>query len=90
VFISEYIKGIYSLHNNFFNIKFTVESFASFYRAFEYFCTVKVLKQKRLNNEKKQLKAILADFGFNDLILEDFDRIYKVRCTEVMHAQRQL
>ncbi|HCE4791968.1 TPA: hypothetical protein NGU72_004503 [Vibrio parahaemolyticus] len=90
VFISEYIKGIYSLHNNFFNIKFTVESLASFYRAFEYFCTVKVLKQKRLNNEKKQLKAILADFGFNDLILEDFDRIYKVRCTEVMHAQRQL
>ncbi|NOJ17328.1 hypothetical protein F0239_07535 [Vibrio jasicida] len=90
VFISEYIKGIYSLHNNFFSINFTVESFASFYRAFEYFCTVKILKQKRLNNEKRQLKAILADFGFNDLILEDFDRIYAVRCSEVMHAQRQL
>lgn len=64
VFISEYIKGIYNLHNTFFNINFKNESFSNFYRAFEYFCTTKILNFKKLTNEKAQLKLVLSDFGF--------------------------
>ncbi|HHQ4643146.1 TPA: hypothetical protein ACSP3W_001406 [Aeromonas veronii] len=90
VFIGEYIKGIYSLHGNFFNINFTIESFASFYRAFEYFCTVKILKQNKLSNEKRSLESVLRNFGFEDDVLSNFGQIYNIRCSDVMHAQRGL
>lgn len=90
VFISEYIKGIYNLHNTFFNINFKNESFSNFYRAFEYFCTTKILNLKKLTNEKTQLKSVLSEFGFKQDVLEVFDSIYVVRCNEIMHAQKGL
>lgn len=88
VFLSEYIKGIYNLHNYLFNIDFRNESFSNFYKAFEYFCTAKILEVKNLKNEKAQLKGVLNDFGFNENIISDFDEIYVARCNDVMHAQK--
>lgn len=90
IFISEYIKGIFGLHNSLFDINFKNESFSSFYKAFEYFCTKRILKVKTLTNEKKQLKGVLTDFGFEDEVTNDFDEIYRIRCNDIMHAQKGL
>jgi hypothetical protein len=90
IFISEYTKGIFGLHNSLFNINFKNESFSSFYRAFEYFCTQRILKVKSLKNEKKQLKSVLTDFGFEKEVTDDFDKIYQIRCNDIMHAQKGL
>jgi hypothetical protein len=90
VFIGEYTKGIFGLHYSLFNINFKNESFSSFYRAFEYFCTQRILKIKSLNNEKKQLKSVLIDFGFEKEITDGFDKIYQIRCNDIMHAQKGL
>jgi len=57
VFISEYIKGIFNLHNCFFNISFINEAFANFYRALEYFTARKILRCKKLKNEKVTIKV---------------------------------
>jgi hypothetical protein len=87
---TEYVKGLYNFHNGFFDIDFLNEAFGNFYRAFEFFCTSKMLKTKRLKNEKKQLRGVLRDFGFQETVLEDFDKVYMIRCTQAMHAQRGL
>jgi len=86
----EYLKGIYNTHHRFFNIDFTNEAFVNFYKAFEYFCTNRILGLKKLTNEKKQLRGVLKDFGFKEEILEDFDKIYVARSSQVMHAQRSI
>lgn len=86
----EYIKGLYNFHHGFFDIEFTNEAFSNFYKAFEYFCTTKMLKVKKLSNEKKELRGVLSDFGFDNKILEEFDRLYQIRCEQAMHAQRGL
>ena len=88
VFISEYIKGIYHIHNEFLTINFRNEAFSNFYKAFEYFCTSRILKVKSLNNEKKQLKSVLTDFGFSKEATVGFDDIYVARCNDIMHAQK--
>ena len=90
IFINEYIKGVFNFHNSFLNLNFKNEAFSNFYRAFEYFCTVKLLKVKNLDNEKKQLKSVLKDFGFDEETLDEFDKIYRARCNEIMHAQKGL
>ena len=87
---TEYIKGLYNLHNGFFDINFMNESFSNFYKAFEYFCTERMLQVKKLKNEKKQLRCVLSDFGFKDDALKDFDKIYFTRCNLAMHAQKGL
>lgn len=89
-FKKEYIKGLYNLHHSFFDIQFLNESFSNFYKAFEYFCTKKMLKLDKLTNEKKQLRKVLSDFGFEEDILKDFDKLYIIRCNEAMHAQKDL
>jgi len=89
-FKKEYVKGLYNLHHSFFDIQFLNESFSNFYKAFEYFCTKKMLKLDKLTNEKKQLRKVLSDFGFEEDILENFDKIYIIRCNEAMHAQKDL
>ena len=87
---TEYIKGLYNFHNGFFDIEFLNEAFGNFYKAFEFFCTSKMLKAKRLSNEKKQLRAVLSEFGFEEPVLEEFDKVYMIRCSQAMHAQRGL
>ena len=86
----EYIKGLYNLHHSFFDIEFLNEAFSSFYKAFEFFCTTRLLKVKKLTNEKKQLKKILSDFGFKEAVLSDFDKLYQIRCNQAMHAQKSV
>ena len=87
---AEYIKGLYNFHNGFFDIEFRNEAFSNFYKAFEFFCTVKMLGTNKLRNEKKQLRAVLSEFGFKEPVLEEFDKIYMIRCNQAMHAQRGL
>lgn len=88
--VVEYIKGLYNLHQTFLNLNFTNEAFANFYKALEYFCTAYYLKKENLSNEKKEIKAVLRDFGFEEDIVDSFDPIYVARCNEIMHAQRGL
>lgn len=88
--VGEYIKGLYNLHQTFLNLNFVNEAFANFYKAFEYFCTIYYLKKKKLDNEKKEMKAALRAFGFKEEIVNDFDPIYVARCSEIMHAQQGL
>ncbi len=87
---AEYLKGLYNMHSGFFDIHFVNEAFVNFYRAFEFFCTSKLLKVKKLTNEKKQLRSVLADFGFEEAIMDEFDKLYTIRCSQAMHAQRGL
>ena len=86
----EYIKGLYNFHHGFFDIEFNNEAFSNFYKAFEFFCTTKILKTNKLSNEKKQLRDVLSNIGLRNKILEEFDSIYKIRCEQAMHAQRGL
>ncbi len=88
--VGEYIKGLYNLHQTFLGLNFVNEAFANFYKALEYFCTVYYLKKKSLENEKKEIKGVLRDFGFREEIVGTFDPIYVARCNEIMHAQRGL
>lgn len=88
--VAEYTKGLYNLHQTFLNLNFINEAFANFYKALEYFCTAYYLKKESLGNEKKEIKAVLRDFGFEKEIVDSFDPIYVVRCNEIMHAQRGL
>lgn len=87
---TEYIKGLYNFHNGFFDINFVNEAFSNFYKAFEFFCTKKMLKFSKLTNEKKQLRQVLSDFGFEEKVLNEFDKIYLIRCNLAMHAQKGL
>jgi hypothetical protein len=86
----EYIKGLYNFHHGFFDIEFSNEAFSNFYKAFEFFSTKKLLKTKKLTNEKRQLRGILSDFGLRNEILEEFDTLYQMRCEQAMHAQKGL
>lgn len=88
--VGEYIKGLYNLHQVFLNLNFVNEAFANFYKALEYFCTVYYLKKKSLDNQKKEIKGVLRDFGFKEEVVDAFDPIYVARCNEIMHAQRGL
>jgi hypothetical protein len=75
----EYIKGLYNFHHGFFDIEFNNEAFSNFYKAFEFFCTTKILKTNKLSNEKKQLRDVLSNLGFRNELLNEFDRLYKIR-----------
>lgn len=86
----EYIKGLYNFHHGFFDIEFNNEAFSNFYKAFEFFCTTNILKTNKLFNEKKQLRDVLSNLGFSNELLKEFDRLYKIRCDQAMHAQRGL
>ncbi len=86
----EYIKGLYNLHTSYFDIEFLNEAFGNFYKAFEFFCTTRFLKVKKLSNEKKRMREVLSDFGFDEPVLKDFDKIYLIRCNQAMHAQKNI
>jgi len=89
-FRKEYIKGLYNFHHNFLDIHFANEAFSNFYRAFEYFCTRKILNVSKLTNEKQELRGVLLVFGFNEESVKDFDVLYKIRCNQAMHSQKGL
>ena len=86
---TEYLKGIYHLGLNFFDLQFQKDAFANFYRSFEYFVTDRILKQSRLNNELKDIKRALNLIGVSDDIIEMFStELYPLRSEQVMHSQK--
>jgi hypothetical protein len=89
-FRKEYIKGLYNFHLRFLDIQFANEAFSNFYRAFEYFCTRKMLNARKLSNEKQELRGVLLDFGYSEEIVNDFDILYRIRCNQAMHSQKGL
>ncbi|MCE9518288.1 MAG: hypothetical protein K8R87_01770 [Verrucomicrobia bacterium] len=85
---TEYLKGIYHFGFSYFDLSFAKDAFANFYRSFEYFVTQRILKLRKLSNEKKQIVAAMKQIGLNDSIIEMFSsEIYPLRGGQVMHAQ---
>lgn len=84
----EYLKGIIHLNAGFGDLTFSREAFANFYRSFEYFITVRVLKKKKLENELNDLKKAIRSLGLSDKFCEEFTNLYKIRSEQVMHAQK--
>lgn len=87
--LTEYLKGVYHLGLNFYDLSFEKEAFANFYRSFEYFITNRHLKQRGLINEYKQISKFLIETGAPDTIMEMFKELYILRGEQVMHAQKE-
>lgn len=85
----EYIKGIMHLSFEFFDIDFYKEAFGNFYRSFENFATERILKASKLNNELKDLQRVIINLGLGNDIAGEFGRLYKLRCNQIMHAQKK-
>lgn len=85
----EYIKGILHLSFGFFELDFHKEAFANFYRVFENVATQRILKARKLSNELRELQDVIRSNGFGDDIAEEFGLLYKLRCDQVMHAQKK-
>lgn len=85
----EYIKGLYHLSLNMYNIDFHKDAFSNFYRSFEYLATDRILKVEKLKNELKQFKSVIKSIGLDDDAQEEFNYLYKVRSEQIMHAQRE-
>ena len=83
----EYIKGLLHLSFNFFDIDFYRESFGNFYRSFETIVTRKILKQRKLSNEKEQMQEVVLKYCGSQ-IAEDFSNLYRLRSEQIMHAQK--
>lgn len=49
-----------------------------------------VIEEKKLQNELKEFRTILSDYGYEEKHLDDFDKIYKIRSNYAMHAQKGL
>ena len=84
----EYLKGIFHLGYAIHDTDFQKDAFGNFYRSFEYFVTERVLRVKKLNNEKKSILKALAELGLPDAVAEDFGELYEIRSEQVMHAQK--
>lgn len=86
---TEYLKGIYHLGFNFFDLHFQKDAFANFYRSFEYFITDRILKKCKLKNELKDIKAAFSIIGIGKDITEMFcSELYPLRSEQVMHSQK--
>ena len=86
---SEYLRGVIHLSINHFDINFHREAFSNFYRSFEYFVARKILKTNKLKNELKQMQEVLSMYGAEDDLVDDFKEIYKLRSSQIMHAQNE-
>lgn len=88
-FRREYLKGIVHLSSGFGDLMFGRETFANFYRAFEYFVTSRVLMKKKLTNEMKDLAEGIRRMGLPAEFGDEFAGLYKIRSEQVMHAQKE-
>ncbi len=87
-FRREYLKGIIHLGAGFGDLTFSREAFASFYRAFEYFITSRVLGKRKLENDLRELSKGIRSLGLPDKVCEELPDLYKIRSEQVMHAQK--
>lgn len=85
----EYIKGMIHIIIGSYDIKFRREAFGNFYRSFEYFVTNRILNVRRITNELREYKKILLELDLGDEMIAEFTRLYKLRSSQVMHAQRK-
>ncbi|MEQ1861834.1 MAG: hypothetical protein ABMA13_18095 [Chthoniobacteraceae bacterium] len=87
---TEYLKGIYHLGLEFFDLTFRKDAFANFYRAFEHFVTDRVLRVAKLTNELKQMAEAMRQVGLPESMVGAFGPdLYRLRCEQVMHSQKQ-
>ncbi len=89
-FRREYLKGIIHLDAGYADLVFFREAFANFYRSFEYFITAKILKEKKLKNEARELQEGIRSLGLSEDFCKEFLDLYKIRSEQVMHAQQVL
>lgn len=88
--LDEYIKGLYHFGGSIYGIEFWKDAFANFYRLFEYFVTRRLLVQKKLANEVKEIEKALTQCGVPMAIIEMFSQeVYRLRSSQVMHAQAE-
>lgn len=86
--VSEYLKGLIHLSLNYPGTHFEKDAFSNFYRTFEHLVTDRVLSKKKLKNEFKQLSGALDSLGLSSEIIEEFRKLYAIRGSQAMHAQR--
>ncbi len=86
---SEYLKGIIHLSVNYYDINFHREAFYNFYRCLELLITQKILKLKKLTNELKQIQKVFLSYGLGSDLLDEFKKLYVMRCCQVMHSQSE-
>lgn len=89
VVVQEYLRGILHLSLNFTFINFTKEAFGNFYRAFENVATERILKVSKLKNELKELQEALRMVGVDKDIIAEFKILYRLRSSQIMHAQNK-
>lgn len=85
----EYLKGVYHLSLEIFEMRFDREAFANFYRSLEFFITDRVLKVRKLDNEVQDIKRGIREIGLGEVLAEEFEDLYRTRSEQVMHAQRE-
>lgn len=88
-FRREYLKGITHMNAGFADLLYYRESFANFYRSFEYFITNRILKQKKLKNQLKDLQNGIKAIGLKEDFQDEFRNLYRIRSEQVMHAQKE-
>jgi hypothetical protein len=86
---AEYIKGIIHLGLDVYGMSFYKDAFANFYRSLEFLVTERILKVKNLANEQRDIQNALDSLGFSRDIVDEFGSLYRLRCGQVMHAQKK-
>jgi hypothetical protein len=85
--VSEYLKGLVHLSLNYPGAHFEKDAFANFYRTFEHLVTARMLKQRKLKNELRQILGVLSSMGLSSELQSEFKDLYAIRGGQAMHAQ---
>ena len=85
--VAEYLKGLIHLALNYPRTHFEKDAFANFYRTFEHLVTNKLLNKIKLENEFKEISEALSKLGLGEEMLDEFRKMYILRCSQAMHSQ---
>ena len=85
----EYIKGMIHIIIGSYDINYLREAFGNFFRSFEYFVANHILNVQRLTNELREYKRVLLELDLGGEMIAEFSRLYKLRSSQIMHAQRK-
>jgi hypothetical protein len=86
--VHEYLRGIYHMGLQIYDLDFRKDGFANFYRVLEYCVAERVLKIPKLTNELRDIQRAIRQLGFGENMAETFKKMYIVRSEQVAHAQR--
>lgn len=87
VLTGEYCRGLLLLRMNFAELNFRREAFMCFYRALEHFVAVRILKVKRLTNERRDLQRGLATLTNDRALVDELRELYAIRSSQGAHSQ---